>query len=102
MAYSSTLKMETVRSLGALVLYGVKDSNLQYRPTVIFQKHQNVQWHYDQNRKNKLQSSGLYNFSMAEDYPEDGHSMFSETLAPTCQTACSIRPQRKSLTTKNI
>jgi len=88
--------MGTVCSLGTLVLYGVKDSNLQYRPAVIFQKDQNHQWHYDQNRKIKPQSSELYNFSMAEDYPEDGHSMFSETLAPTCQTACYHNHNKKT------
>jgi hypothetical protein len=42
---------------------------------------------YDQNGKTILLSSGLPNFSMAEDYTEDGHSMFYETLAPTYQTA---------------
>jgi len=79
--------MGTVCSLGTLVLYGVKDSNLQYSPTVIFQKHQNRPWHYDQKRKINLQFSRLYNFSTAEDNLEDGHSIFSETLTPTCQTA---------------
>jgi len=38
--------METVCSLETLVLYCIEDSNLQYKPTVIFQKHQNVQWHW--------------------------------------------------------
>jgi len=32
--------------LGTLVLHGVKDSNLQNKPTVIFQNHQKIQWHW--------------------------------------------------------
>lgn len=93
--------MGTVCALGTLVLYGAKDSNLQYRPRVIFQKNQNRQWHYDQNRKIKLQSSGLYNFSMAEDYPEMD-IVCSLKHSARLRAITTIRQKWKSFTTKNI